>query len=43
VLDNKGWGWYFPYLVPFGILAAIMMYSNRAPEEPEKRRDALRD
>ena len=27
VLDNKGWGWYFPYLVPFGILGAVMMYS----------------
>ncbi len=27
VLDHKGWSWYFPYLVPFGIIAAIMMYS----------------
>jgi|ERR1035437_1536732 OPA family glycerol-3-phosphate transporter-like MFS transporter len=27
ILDNKGWSWYFPYLVPFGILGAIMMLS----------------
>jgi OPA family glycerol-3-phosphate transporter-like MFS transporter len=27
VLDHKGWGWYFPYLVPFGVLGAVMMYS----------------
>ncbi len=27
VLDHRGWGWYFPYLIPFGVLGAIMMYS----------------
>jgi OPA family glycerol-3-phosphate transporter-like MFS transporter len=27
VLQNKGWGYYFYYLVPFGILGAVLMYS----------------
>jgi len=27
VLDHKGWGWYFPYLVPFGLVGSIMMFS----------------
>jgi OPA family glycerol-3-phosphate transporter-like MFS transporter len=27
VLDHKGWGYYFYYMVPFGILGGIMMYS----------------
>jgi OPA family glycerol-3-phosphate transporter-like MFS transporter len=27
ILDHEGWGWYFPYLVPFGVLGAAMMYS----------------
>ena len=27
ILDNRGWSWYFPYLVPFGIFGAIMMFS----------------
>jgi len=27
VLDHKGWGYYFYYLIPFGILGGIMMYS----------------
>jgi OPA family glycerol-3-phosphate transporter-like MFS transporter len=27
VLDHKGWSWYFPYLIPFGVFGGIMMYS----------------
>ena len=27
VLDHKGWGYYFYYLIPFGILGGILMYS----------------
>lgn len=27
ILDHKGWSWYFPYLFPFGILGAVMMFS----------------
>ena len=27
VLDNYGWGYYFYYMVPFGILGAVLMYS----------------
>ncbi|MBS0658382.1 MAG: MFS transporter [Verrucomicrobia bacterium] len=27
ILDNKGFGWYFYYLIPFGILGGILMYS----------------
>jgi OPA family glycerol-3-phosphate transporter-like MFS transporter len=27
VLDHKGWGYYFYYLIPFGIFGGIMMYS----------------
>ncbi|MDB6168536.1 MAG: major facilitator superfamily 1 [Verrucomicrobia bacterium] len=27
ILDHKGWSWYFPYLIPFGILGFVMMYS----------------
>jgi len=27
VLDHKGWDYYFYYMVPFGILGGIMMYS----------------
>lgn len=27
VLDHRGWSWYFPYLVPFGILGFGLMYS----------------
>ena len=27
ILDHKGWGWYFPYLVPFGLVGSIMMFS----------------
>jgi OPA family glycerol-3-phosphate transporter-like MFS transporter len=27
VLQNKGWGYYFYYLVPFGVVAGILMYS----------------
>ena len=27
ILDHKGWDYYFYYMVPFGILGAILMYS----------------
>ena len=27
VLDHKGWGWYFPYLIPFGFVGGILMFS----------------
>jgi OPA family glycerol-3-phosphate transporter-like MFS transporter len=27
VLDAKGWGYYFYYLVPFGVVGGILMYS----------------
>jgi OPA family glycerol-3-phosphate transporter-like MFS transporter len=27
VLDKYGWGYYFYYQVPFGILGAVLMYS----------------
>jgi OPA family glycerol-3-phosphate transporter-like MFS transporter len=27
VLDNKGWSWYFYYLIPFGVIGGILMYS----------------
>jgi len=27
ILDHKGWGWYFPYLIPFGLVGGIMMFS----------------
>jgi MFS transporter, OPA family, glycerol-3-phosphate transporter len=27
VLQNKGWSWYFYYLMPFGIIGGILMYS----------------
>jgi MFS transporter, OPA family, glycerol-3-phosphate transporter len=27
VLDNYGWGYYFYYMIPFGIIGAILMYS----------------
>ncbi len=27
VLEHKGWGYYFYYLVPFGVLAGVLMYS----------------
>lgn len=27
VLDHKGWSWYFGYMIPFGILGGILMYS----------------
>lgn len=27
VLDNKGWDWYFPYLIPFPIAGALLMWS----------------
>jgi OPA family glycerol-3-phosphate transporter-like MFS transporter len=27
VLDNRGWGYYFYYMIPFGVLGGIMMYS----------------
>ncbi|PTX92261.1 MFS transporter [Opitutus sp. ER46] len=27
VLDNHGWGYYFYYMVPFGVVGAILMYS----------------
>jgi OPA family glycerol-3-phosphate transporter-like MFS transporter len=25
VLDHKGWGYYFVYLVPFGIIGCVLM------------------
>lgn len=27
VLDHKGWTWYFGYMVPFGVVGGILMYS----------------
>jgi OPA family glycerol-3-phosphate transporter-like MFS transporter len=27
VLDHKGWSWYFGYMIPFGIVGGILMYS----------------
>ena len=27
VLDHKGWSWYFPYLIPFGFIGGIAMFS----------------
>jgi OPA family glycerol-3-phosphate transporter-like MFS transporter len=27
VLDHHGWGYYFYYMVPFGIIGAVLMYS----------------
>jgi MFS transporter, OPA family, glycerol-3-phosphate transporter len=27
VLDHKGWSWYFPYLIPFGLIGGILMFS----------------
>ncbi|MBI5380715.1 MAG: MFS transporter [Opitutae bacterium] len=27
VLDNKGWGYYFYYMIPFGVVGAVLMYS----------------
>jgi OPA family glycerol-3-phosphate transporter-like MFS transporter len=27
VLDHKGWSWYFPYLIPFGLVGGILMFS----------------
>ncbi len=27
VLDHKGWGWYFGYMIPFGVVGGLLMYS----------------
>ena len=27
ILDHKGWSWYFPYLIPFGFIGGILMFS----------------
>jgi OPA family glycerol-3-phosphate transporter-like MFS transporter len=27
VLDNYGWGYYFYYMIPFGVIGAILMFS----------------
>jgi OPA family glycerol-3-phosphate transporter-like MFS transporter len=27
VLEHKGWSFYFYYLVPFGVLGGVLMYS----------------
>ena len=27
VLDHKGWSWYFGYMIPFGIVGGVLMYS----------------
>ncbi|MBI3885207.1 MAG: MFS transporter [Opitutae bacterium] len=27
VLDHKGWSWYFGYMIPFGVVGGVLMYS----------------
>ena len=27
ILDHKGWSWYFPYLIPFGLIGGTLMFS----------------
>lgn len=27
VLDHKGWSWYFGYMIPFGVIGGVLMYS----------------
>jgi MFS transporter, OPA family, glycerol-3-phosphate transporter len=27
ILDHKGWSWYFPYLIPFGLIGGSLMLS----------------
>jgi OPA family glycerol-3-phosphate transporter-like MFS transporter len=27
VLDHRGWTWYFGYMIPFGVIGGILMYS----------------
>jgi OPA family glycerol-3-phosphate transporter-like MFS transporter len=27
ILDHKGWSWYFPYLIPFGLVGGTLMFS----------------
>jgi len=27
ILDRLGWGYYFYYMIPFGVIGAILMFS----------------